>query len=59
MSHFYFYLRYTLQNNENWKPSMREGTTLLYIPNLSKCVMYGGRGKEVFNNIVTLDTFTF
>jgi hypothetical protein len=38
---------------------MREGTTLLYVPSLSKCIMYGGRGKEVFNSIVTLDTATW
>jgi hypothetical protein len=38
---------------------MREGTILIYVPNISKCIMYGGRGREIFNNIVTLDTGTW
>lgn len=38
---------------------MREGTVLPFIPNLNKCIMYGGRGTEVFNSIVTLDTCTW
>jgi hypothetical protein len=52
-------LRYQLQITENWKPAVREGTVLPFMRALNKCYMYGGRGTEVFNTLVALDTSTW
>ncbi len=35
---------------------MREGAIIINMANLNKCFMYGGIGKELFNNVVTLNT---
>lgn len=35
---------------------MREGASLIYIPNSNRCIMYGGIGRELFNNVVILNT---
>ena len=38
---------------------MREGACLMYISSLSKCYMYGGIGRDLFNNMVTLNLKTW
>ena len=34
---------------------MREGATLMHFESLNKCYMYGGIGRDLFNNIVILN----
>ncbi|CAD8069171.1 unnamed protein product [Paramecium primaurelia] len=49
---------FNIQINE-WKPSVREGCSLTYIPSLNKAYMYGGIGNDLFKNVIALNTQTW
>lgn len=46
---------YSIAITEQWTPSMREGATLMHFDALNKCYMYGGIGRDLFNNFVVLN----
>ncbi|CAD8086895.1 unnamed protein product [Paramecium sonneborni] len=44
---------------DEWKPPIREGCSVTYIPSLNKAYMYGGIGNDLFKNIIALNTQTW
>ncbi|CAD8070637.1 unnamed protein product [Paramecium primaurelia] len=49
---------FNIQINE-WKPPVREGCSVTYIPSLNKAYMYGGIGNDLFKNVIALNTQTW
>ncbi|CAK76775.1 unnamed protein product (macronuclear) [Paramecium tetraurelia] len=49
---------FNIQINE-WKPPVREGCTVTYVPSLNKAFMYGGIGNDLFKNVIALNTQTW
>ncbi|CAD8174604.1 unnamed protein product [Paramecium octaurelia] len=49
---------FNIQINE-WKPPVREGCSVTYIPSLNKAYMYGGIGNDLFKNFIALNTQTW
>ncbi|CAD8167232.1 unnamed protein product [Paramecium octaurelia] len=49
---------FNIQINE-WKPPVREGCSVTYVPSLNKAFMYGGIGNDLFKNVIALNTQTW